>query len=274
MKTVVADARFRVMCLRIVPKIGSSIYLTHHPRDLAMNGHTYLSTSGYDFTGYSSTTSMSPGVVDLEGVAGMAGIGYDQINSGVFDGARAYQFATTWKTPIEDEEPIVASILGKTTLREGRYVIEEMALIDAMNQNVGLTYTAACSRTLGDSGCQVSLAAITVTGTITGVTSNSIVRDATRSEAADWFGAGTIQFTSGANAGLKPLEIKSYAADGTIEVFEPFYYAPAVGDAYTMIPGCRKRQTEDCKNKFGNVINFFGFSYIPLGSAYAQVGTK
>ena len=101
MKSVVADARFRVMCLRIVPKIGSSIYLTHHPRDLTMNGHTYLSTSGYDFTGYSSTTSMSPGVVDLEGVAGMAGLGYDQINSGVFDGARAYQFATTWKTPIE-----------------------------------------------------------------------------------------------------------------------------------------------------------------------------
>lgn len=274
MKTVVADARFRVMCLRIVPKSGSAIYLTHHPRDLTMNGHTYLSTSGYEFTGYSSTTSMSPGVVDLEGVAGMAGLGYDQINSGVFDGARAYQFATTWKTPIEDEEPIVASILGKTTLRDGRYVIEEMAFIDAMNQNVGLTYTAGCSRALGDDGCQISLAAIAVSGTITAVTSNSIVRDSARSEAVDWFGAGTIQFTSGANAGLKPLEIKRHEADGTVEVFEPFYYAPAIGDSYTLIPGCRKRQTEDCKNKFNNVINFFGFSYIPLGSAYAQVGTK
>lgn len=275
MKPTVADRRFRVICLRIEPKTGSPIYLTHHVRDLVMSGHTYLSSSGYDFTGYTSTASMSPSMIDLRGIAGLAGIGFDEIGSGVFDNARAYLFATTWNAPVEDEEEIVASILGKTTLQDSRYTIEEMALIDALNQSVGKTYTAACPKTFGGTefaGCNANAATFTVTGALTGVTSRSIVTDSARAEAADYFGAGTIEFTSGANAGLKPLEIKSFSA-GVIETFEPFYYQPVIGDAYSMIAGCRKRLV-DCRDKFNNVVNAGFFLNIPLSSQYSQVGQR
>ena len=276
MKPTITDPHTRVICLRIVPATGSPIYLTHYVRDLVIGGHTYLSTSGYDFSGYSAESAMSPAIFELQGIAGAAGIGYDEVASGLFDGARGYLFATSWAAPVEDEEPIAASFLGKTTLKDGRYVIEEMALIDALNQSVGKTYAAACPKAFGGTeyaGCGVALAAITVTGTLTSVTSNAIVRDAARSEAADWFGAGTLAFTSGANAGLRPLEIKSYAADGTIETHEAFHYPPAIGDAYVLVPGCRKRLA-DCRDKWANVVNFGGFPHIPLGSSYAQVGLK
>ncbi|MBK8745491.1 phage BR0599 family protein [Propionivibrio sp.] len=98
-----------------------------------------------------------------------------------------------------------------------------------------------------------------------------IMRDAARGEAADRFAYGTLVFTSGANAGLKLREVKRYEADGTIEVFEPFHYPPVIGDAYSMVPGCRKR-LEDCRDKYGNVINFLGFSNVPTSSQYSQVG--
>ena len=174
MKAVIADYRYRTICLRIVPVSGSPIYLTRHVRDLVMGGHTYLSASGYNFTGYSASANLSPAMVDVEGIAGLAGIGFDEITSGLFDNARAYLFATTWKNPVEDEEPIVASFLGKTTLMDQRYKIEEMALVDALNQSVGLTYTASCPRVFGDVGCGISLPSITVTGTFTAVT-NSLI---------------------------------------------------------------------------------------------------
>lgn len=276
MKSAVADRRYRVFCLRIVPTTGSPIYLTRHPRPLTMGGHTYLAGSGYDFTGYSAEASLSPAMIDLEGVAGLAGIGYDQIASGLFDNARAYLFATTWTSPVEDEEPIVASILGKTTLMDGRYKIEEMSLVDALNQTVGKTYTPACPKTFGGqeyAGCMKALGPLTVTGALSAVTSASIVRDGARGEAADYFAAGTLAFTSGANAGLKPLEIKRYEADGTIEMFEPFHYLPVIGDTYTLIPGCRKRLA-DCRDKWANVVNFGGFSNIPTASQYAQGGSR
>lgn len=277
MKSAVADYRYRTLCMRIVPVSGSPIYLTDHPRDLVMSGHTYLSTSGYEFSGYSSTAGFSPSAIDLDGIAGASGVTRAAVASGLFDGARCYCFATAWTAPVEDEEPITAGIFGKSTLLDDRYRIDGVSLIDALNQSVGKTYGAQCPKTFGGTeyaGCGVSLAyPNTVTGTLTHVASASVFRDSGRSEAADIFGAGTIAFTTGANAGLKPIEVKQYAADGTITAFESFYYLPSVGDAYTMVRGCRKRLI-DCQSRVGgsNVENFGGFLYIPNGSTYAQVG--
>ncbi len=282
MKSVVAAYATRVLCLRIVPVIGATIYLTDHPRDLTMSGHTYLSTSGYEFTGYSATAGFAPGSLDLQGISGVAGISRAQIAAGLFDGAVVSIFATSWSAPIEDEEPIVRGIFGKARLEDDRYVIDGLSLIDALNTARNDQFTAQCPKVFlsqGFGGCLVPAAANTVTGTLTHVSSASQFRDSTRGEAADIFGAGTIRFTSGANAGLSAQEIRSHAADGTLVVFEPFFFLPTVGDAYEMIRGCRKRLA-DCQARwngsstYNNVVNFGGFPYVPTGSTYGKFGQK
>lgn len=279
MKSTVADYRYRVLCLRIVPTAGSPIYLTDHPRDLTMTGHTYLSTSGYEFTGQSSTDGFSPASIDIEGIAGASGVTRAAVGSGLFDGAKCYVFATSWASPVEDQEPIVAGVFGKATLLDHRYQIGGVSLIDALNQSVGQTYGAQCPKAFCGqeySGCMANLAANTVTGTLTSVTSASVFTDSVRAEAEDTFGAGTIQFTSGPNAGLKPLEVKSFSG-GTFTTFESFYYMPVAGNTYTAVRGCRKRLI-DCQNRwngsaiYSNVANFGGFLWIPTGSTYSQVG--
>ena len=278
MKPQVADPQYRTFCVRIVPLSGATVRLTAHPRSLSMsNGQAYLSESGYEFTGLASSANLSPGVIDLEGIAGMAGVGRDEIASGVFDNARCYLFATNWTAPVEDEEPLGLCFFGKTTLADERYRVELMGLADALNQSTGKTVTPGCPKTFGGqeyAGCKKDLVPLTVSGTITHVTSASIFRDSARAEAADYFGVGTIKFTSGANAALRPQQIKRHEADGTLETYEPFYYAVAVGDAYTMIPGCRKRLTADCFTKWNNVVNFGGFPHVPTQSQYAQIGDK
>jgi uncharacterized phage protein (TIGR02218 family) len=275
MKSQLASHTTRVLCLRIVPTTGTTIRLTHHPVALTMsNAAVYLPATS-DFTGYSATSSMSSSVVDLEGIAGMVGIDKDAIASGVYDNARCYLFATNWDAPVEDYEPIVASILGKTSFSDDRYRIEEMALIDVLGQSVGKTYSATCQKTFGGqeyAGCKKVLAPITVTGTITHVTNSYQFRDSARTEAADYFGSGTIRFTSGNNSGLKKQEIKIHAADGSFDVYEPFYYLPVVGDSYTLIPGCRKTHAA-CK-AWLNVVNFGGFPYVPTSSQYQQRGSR
>lgn len=282
MKTAVADRRYKVHCIRIVPLWGSPVYITDHVRDLVIGANTYKTDTGYQFSGTASEDNMSPGVLDLSGVASAAGIDIDQIVSGVFDGARCYAFATTWNNPIADEEEIGVAILGKTKLEDDRYTIEMMMLGDALNQTVGKNYTANCQKPFGGqeyAGCKIALGPITVTGTLTAVTSNSVFRDSTRAEVDDYFGEGKISFTSGSNAGLNPIKIKSHAADGTITTHEAFHYPVQVGDAYTLTPGCRHR-LEDCRDKWepilltgkGNVDNFDGFSFVATTSAYTQIG--
>lgn len=278
MKSVVADYRYRVLCMRIVPVTGSPIYLTDHAYDLVINGHTYISTSGYQFTGYSSTSDFSPASIDIEGIAGVAGISRATISSGLFDGARCYVFATDWTSPTEDEEAITAGLFGKAVMMDDRYQIGGVSLVDALNQTIGDTYGAACPKKFCGQeygGCMASLAANTVTGTLTSVSSASSFADSGRGEAADVFGAGTIQFTSGLNAGLKPIEIKIHLSGGQFTTYEPFYYMPAIGDTYTAVRGCRKRLV-DCQNRVGgsNIVNFGGFPWIPAGSTYAHIGRR
>lgn len=272
MKSVVADYRYRVLCMRIVPVSGSTIYLTDYVKDLVMSGHTYLSTSGYQFSGYSATADFSPAAIDIEGIAAASGMTRAAISSGVFDGARCYCFATDWTSPAEDEEPITALIFGKATLVDDRYKIDGTSLIDNLNKTVGDTYGAQCPKVFCGSdyaGCGLSLATYTVTGTVTSVTSSVVFVDSARAEATDYFVAGSFRFTSGLNTGLSPIEIRGYAA-GTITLFEPFYYTPSIGDTYSMTRGCRKRLV-DCQG-YGNVVNFGGFLWIPTGSTYAHVG--
>jgi len=282
MKSVVAAYATRVLCLRIVPVTGASIYLTDHPHDLTMSGHTYLSTLGYEFTGYSATAGFAPGSLDLQGISGVAGISRAQIAAGLFDGAVVSIFATSWSAPIEDEEPIVRGIFGKARLEDDRYTIDGLSLIDALNTARNDQFTAQCPKVFlsqGFGGCLVPVAPNTVTGSLTSVSSAALFTDTARGEASDTFAAGTIRFTSGPNAGLKALEILSFASGGVIATFEPFYYLPQIGDNYTMVRGCRKRRS-DCEARegvsgtFNNIVNFGGFPWVPTGSTYGQWGQK
>lgn len=273
MKSTVAPYETATTCVRIECLNGLTVRLTSYPYDLTMsNGSVYKTDYGYEPTAFAASSAFSPSAMDLEGIVAVGGVTRDTLASGVFDNARVYIFKCNFLAPVEDYEPIAAGFFGKTTLQDDHYRIEGMSLVDALNQSVGRTYGPGCDATFGDARCGKDLTALDVTGSVTSVTSNRIVRDAARAEAADYFVAGTLEFTSGANLGTKPLEIKGYAADGTITTFEPFYFTPVIGDTYVMIPGCRKRLV-DC-GAWSNVPNFRGFPHMPTTSAYSEYGSR
>lgn len=271
MKSTVAPYATAAWCVRIECTNGTIVRLTAYPRNLTMSNATvYLTDSGYETTAYSSSTTMAASAIDLEGIAGIAGISRDEMASGIFDNARVYVFRCNFLTPVEDYEPVTAGFLGKASFEDDHYRIEGMSLSDVLNQSTGLTYSASCQHTFGDAGCGIDLATLDVVGAVNVVTSASVIRDTSRSEAAHYFTAGTLEYTSGPNAGLKPLEIKAYAADGTITTHEPAYYMPTVGDTFVLVPGCRRRKV-DCQ-AWNNVENALAFWDMPLSSTYAQVG--
>lgn len=276
MKPTVADRARVIYCVRIVAENGTTVRFTAYPRDVVMaGGQTYTAGGGYDFTGQATSTRMAPPAIDLSGIADAFGISRAQVASGLFDGARLYCFATTWDAPVEDEEPIGAGILGKTRLEDDRYTVEMMNILDVLGQSVGDSYSPACQKTFGGQefgGCGVDLATVTVSGTITHVSSQLALRDSARTEVEDYFGAGLLTITSGDNSGLAGHEVRAYAADGTITLFEPFYYPVQVGDTYTMVAGCRRRLV-DCQ-KHGNILRFGGFPNVPTSSQYSARGTK
>lgn len=85
----------------------------------------------------------------------------------------------------------------------------------------------------------------------------------------NWFKFGAVTWETGNNAGTS-MEVKSFTADPssqTIELFLPLRFPVVVGHIANIYPGCGKRFTEFCVNKFANAVNFRGEPHLP-GSDY------
>lgn len=273
MKPAVASSEYPVLCLRVECRNGTAIRITRYPYDLTMsNGQVYLSAAGASFSTSVSETSFAASSVDLEGFVGLAGIGRDEVASGIFDGATCKLFKTSFLTPVEDEETVDRATLGRTILEDDGYRIELMGLVDLLSQPVVDSVSPMCRSLFGGQeygGCKVNLAAVTVTGAITSVTSPLVIVDTARTEATDHFGAGVIRFTSGDNAGLADIRVDGFSA-GVLTLANSPYYPVIAGTTYELEPGCRKR-LEDCQ-RHNNVARMKAYPHVPPKSVYTSIG--
>jgi len=273
MKSTVAPFETAVRCLRVECRDGTIIRLTRYPYDMTMSNATvYLSAAGADFSTSVAETTFAASSFDLEGFVGLAGIGRDDVASGMFDGADCKLFKTSFLAPVEDEEPMDRATLGRTILEDDGYRIEMMGLVDLLSQPTVSTVSPMCRNIFGGQeygGCKVNLAAITVTGTLTSVTSSLVIGDTARTEAADYFGAGVIRFTSGDNLGLADIRVDGFSS-GSLTLANAPYYPLTIGTTYELVPGCRKRLS-DCQ-AHNNVDRMKAYLYVPPKSVYTSIG--
>ena len=113
--------------------------------------------------------------------------------------------------------------------------------------------------------------AFTLTGSITALTSQTILIDSTKTQPNQWWRAGIIEFTSGLASGFR-MEIKDSLNTGQIELQLPLPREIAVSDTFTVVTGCEKRIDQDCIAKFRNSTNHQGFPYVPTPETAAKIG--
>ena len=89
-------------------------------------------------------------------------------------------------------------------------------------------------------------------------------------DANDTWSNGKLEFTDNALKGVKTT-IKSQTA-AVVVLSQPLKNLPTIGDAVTVIQGCRKRFTTDCDTKFDNQLNFQGFPHIPGSRIVGKIG--
>lgn len=118
-----------------------------------------------------------------------------------------------------------------------------------------------CMHTLFDVGCTLNKSAFAVNGSVqAGSTVNKLITNLTQADS--YFDNGQLVFTSGANNG-HVAAVRTYTnSGGTVYFFVPLPTAPAIGDTFTIYPGCDKTQAT-CTAKFSNLANFGGFPYVP-----------
>ncbi|MGE3622967.1 MAG: DUF2163 domain-containing protein [Bdellovibrionales bacterium] len=246
--------------VKITRRDGAVKGFTTFDSDLTVGGVTYKADGALTPSALESTAGLATDNLEVTGMLDGGAIAGADIAAGLYDHARIDVYACNWADLSQGAVQLRRGWLGEVAVSGGHYVAELRGLHDLLQRVVGDSYTPECRYDLGDSRCAVGLAPLTVTGAVTAVTDNASFEDGARTEPAGVFNYGRLLWTSGANQGLA-MEVKNW--DGAaFTLWLPMPGPIALGDGYSVHPGCDKRFAT-CRDKFSNGVNFGGFPHVP-----------
>ena len=254
-------------CWKATRKDGEILAVTTCARDLLFDGLIYRSKDGFNPKAISQEASAAVVNTEVEGALSDE-ITEEAFEAGEWDECTVEMFEVDYRNLSAGKMALATFTMGDITVTRSAFKAEMRGLTQRLQKTVGRLVTKGCPWVFGSispnlytPACNKALGPLTVTGALTSVTDLRTFADSSRAEVADYFGAGVITFLTGANAG-QSLEIYSFASGGFV-TYLPLLNNPAIGDTYTLTPGCRKRFTEDCRTKWANTNNHGGFFHLP-----------
>ncbi len=257
-------------CWKITRRDSMVLGFTDHPSDLTVSGVLYQAALGYSATDVSTSSDLAVDNLDLQAFIDSPSITEPDLMAGIWDYASIEIFEVITSNLSAGVRRLRRGRIGEVSLGRTTFEAELRGLSQAFTQQLCELTSPTCRAALGDTRCGVNLGPITVTGTVTSITSALVWTDSSRAEAADFFKYAKLTWTSGANAGYS-MEVKAHAAGGIITMQLPMPYPIAVGDAYSLPPGCDKLLAT-CVTKFSNVVRFRGEPHLPGQDELLKVG--
>lgn len=142
-----------------------------------------------------------------------------------------------------------------------------------------ILWQVGCFHNVYDQGCGLLKANFTSTGAVTSV-GDAAHFVTNLSQVTGYFKYGVLTFTSGVNNGVQAgVNTFTQSSGGALAMRNPFPVAPAIGDTFSVYPGCDKQQAT-CSNAstsvgapFNNLPHFSGQPYIPVPETILDGGT-
>ena len=264
-------------CWRISRTDGVTLGFTDHDRVLTFDGTNFEPESGFAASEVRSGSDLSVDAQDAEGVLTSDRITETDIIDGRWDAAQVELWRVNWA---ETSQRVLMRLGAVGQIRRGRmaFVAEVRSLAHVLGQTVGRAYQAGCDAALGDGRCGVNLEAPAFKGSgavLTLIRDRGFLATSLAAFATEWFAAGTVEWTSGANAGRR-AEVMMHEVTDTgvaITLLEVPVRALGVGDGFVIRAGCDKR-LETCRDRFANALNFRGFPNIPGQDAVLRYAAK
>lgn len=271
------ESRRLTVCGAIEKNDGTFIRCTQHDEDLEISGsdlggvyHSVLSITASDTK---SGSDLAVDNMEITGYTDNISFGFNvaDIEAGLLANAAFETFLCQWDDPDAWQKVISRGFLGEIRrTAEGQFTAEWRGLLQPLQQNIGRTLGERCDVVrFGDARCKLNVDALSLVGTITGVTTDrrfEIEIDAPSSaEGSDYFTLGEASWESGQNSGYDRRQIKRdvvLSGTRTIDLWETMPNAIEVGDLVRLRPGCNRTDTA-CKG-WDNFINFRGHGlFIP-----------
>jgi uncharacterized phage protein (TIGR02218 family) len=246
--------------IKITRADGTILGFTTHDRDLVIAGVTYVANGSFSTEKLESDAALKTNDFEALGLLQSDLIDEQDLRSGLYDHARIDVYLCNWADASQGTVQLRRGWLGEVKIENGSFKAELRGFHDLLQRTVGNRFTPECRHDLGCALCGVSLSP--VLGKVSLVSSRSEFCDGSNSSTNGLFDYGLLTWTSGANKGLS-MEVKSWdLASYRFTLWLPMPNDIAVGDAYSVVPGCDKKFST-CQSKFNNAINFGGFPHLP-----------
>ena len=263
---------------RVTRRDGTVFGFTDHMEDIVFEGVTYEAVSGYTASAVSTQAALNVDNLEIDGMFDSAGITIEDLEGGVWDGAVVRLSQVNYADLSMGDMELRTGELGEVKHTGAEFTAELRGLMQYLQNNIGRIITPSCDAALGDARCKVDLEALRVSGTVTAVTSRQVFVASGLAATTGYFTYGVINFTSGANDGMS-MEVKAHAVGGALTMQLDMPFTVAIGDTFTIVPGCNKLlktgdgvYAGDCKVKFNNVVNFRGFPEVPGNDRLVSYG--
>ena len=253
-------------CWKITRADGVVLGFTDHDRPLSFAGTSFEPESGFTASEIRAGAELSVDAQDAEGALTSERITEADILDGRWDNATVEVWRVNWEAPAQ-RVLMRRGNIGRIRRGKVAFVAEVRSLSHYLNQPVGRTYQYYCDAALGDARCGIDLdgAAYSASGSVAEAPGDRgfTVEAALDGFATGWFDLGTLNWTTGANAGRR-AEVASHGAGepARVTLIEPPVHPMAPGDAFTIRAGCDKRFAT-CRDRFANAGNFRGFPSMP-----------
>lgn len=275
LKTHYASGSTTLAFLWKVTRLDGTIFgFTNHDDAISFGGVTYAPSSAFDGSAVSTKAELNVDNLELIGLLDSEGITAVDVEAGLWDGAAIELRRVNWADLSMGSEILRVGELGQVSRKQGQYVAEMRGLMQKLQNNIGRVVNPSCDAQLGDSRCKVDLSGsptYQASAIVLSIVGSTMIT-AALSQADGWFSYGWLEFTSGQNTGVG-REVRSHTAGSpaTVVTILPFPFPIGLGDAFTITAGCDK-QKSTCINKFHNLLNFRGFSFVPGQTKIMKVG--
>lgn len=262
------DATTMVHCWKVTREDDTVFGFTEHDKTLTFDSVDFEAGAALNPTEISTSIGLSVDNFDVQGVFQSEFITEEDLSNGLYDNALVEVYWVNYED-VSERILLGRGFMGNVRWGELAFTAEYRSLAQKLQEPTGRTYTKTCDAELGDSRCSVDLDALTVTGTVDEVISNTafsldaVGMNLTR----DYYSNGIIVFE-----GSFRYEIKSHN-ENRIDLWEEPALNITTSTTFSLKPGCNNTFSV-CKSKFNNEVNFRGFPFIPTQDFLQRVAKK
>lgn len=244
-------------CWLVERRDGAGLALTSHDRALVIDGRRYSPAPGIEPKSLRFSEGLEPDDSEVVGSLTSDAISADELENGLWDGARTQLFAVDWTDPDGECIDLFAGELGNIQTRDGQFSAEVVGSAARLDDAACPATSPLCRARLGDRECRVDLAGRSKRVAVTSQSGSTLQVD--QAVGAEYL-FGALRVIGGAARGFRSVILD--VSGSTITLRDLPSGPVETGTELVLVEGCDKRFAT-CASRFGNAKNFRGEPHLP-----------